>query len=144
MSGMISYFTKNLSSSSLFYRKHPNDTTPYHYYEPNDKKECEYYKISEERLTSGHLFITEKAVFARWASKFNITFHYPSWNITEAAGNNTLETPFLKRFYEAKKNGTLNNTVVKHGVRRVVKRIVKKVIVRRKVPVVVKKPANLW
>ncbi len=128
----------------MFFRKHPNDTTPYHYYEPDDKKECDYYKISEERLTSGHLFITEKAVFARWASKFNITFHYPSWNITEAAGNSTaLETPFLKRFYEAKKNGTLNNTVVKHGVRRVVKRIVKKVIVRRKVPVVVKKPANL-
>ncbi|XP_071799884.1 uncharacterized protein [Asterias amurensis] len=117
-------------------RDHPNDTTPYHYYDPDGKVECKYYQTSEERLTGGHLFITEKAVFARWAHKFNMSFHSPWWNITALAPNTTaLETPFLKKFYEAKRN---NRTIVRH--RRVIKRVIKRVVVRRKVPVLKKSP----
>ncbi|XP_071953250.1 alpha-N-acetyl-neuraminyl-2,3-beta-galactosyl-1,3-N-acetyl-galactosaminide alpha-2,6-sialyltransferase-like [Antedon mediterranea] len=131
---------------------HPNDSTPYHYYEPDDKTECSYYKVSEERLTSGHKFITEKAIFARWAHRHNITFLYPSWNNSHSSNStNKLETPFLKLYREAKANGSLpeipRKTIIQkkiiegppdeNGVRRpIVKRIIKKIIVRRKVPVV--------
>lgn len=120
--------------------KNPNSSVLYHYYESDGLKECDYYKISEERLTSGHKFITEKAVFARWATKFNMEFHLPAWNLTDVAHTNSIETPFLKKFYAAKRSGTLpkisNGTRI---IRRVVKRVVKKVIIRRKVPVVQKK-----
>ncbi|XP_072043209.1 alpha-N-acetylgalactosaminide alpha-2,6-sialyltransferase 5-like [Amphiura filiformis] len=78
----------------------PNDTTLYHYYEPDFRTECDYYKASEGKLQTGHKFITEKYVFAKWSLTFgNIRFHYPSWaakrsNLTE------LDTPFL-RIYRA-------------------------------------------
>ncbi|XP_054764474.1 alpha-N-acetyl-neuraminyl-2,3-beta-galactosyl-1,3-N-acetyl-galactosaminide alpha-2,6-sialyltransferase-like [Lytechinus pictus] len=120
--------------------KNPNSSIPYHYYELDGLKECDYYTTSEEHLTYGHKFITEKAVFARWATKFNMEFHLPAWNLTALARNNSIETPFLKRFYEAKRSGTLPKT--SNGsrvIRRIVKRVVKKVIIRRKVPVVQKK-----
>lgn len=93
---------------TLFNRKHTNDSTPYHYYEQVDGKlECAYYKESEERLKYGHLFVTEKAMFARWASKYNMNFRYPSWNITELNFRNKtqpLDTPFLKLYHEAQVN----------------------------------------
>ncbi|PIK41487.1 ST8 alpha-N-acetyl-neuraminide alpha-2,8-sialyltransferase 3 [Apostichopus japonicus] len=73
---------------------HPNDTTPYHYYEPDGKTECSYYKVSEEKLTQGHKFITEKAVFERWANKHTISFLYPHWHASSNKMNKTLETPF--------------------------------------------------
>ncbi|KAJ8040730.1 Alpha-N-acetylgalactosaminide alpha-2,6-sialyltransferase 5 [Holothuria leucospilota] len=120
---------------------HPNDTTPYHYYEPYDKTECSYYKVSEEKLHIGHKFITEKAVFERWANKYKISFLYPHWLANSSKINKTLETPFLKRYNEAKKKGHIR--LASNGsrvIRRVVKRVIKKVIVRRKVPV--KKPAR--
>ncbi|XP_071847222.1 uncharacterized protein [Apostichopus japonicus] len=91
-----------------FCQKHTNDSTPYHYYEQVDGKlECAYYKESEERLKYGHLFVTEKAMFARWASKYNMNFRYPSWNITELNFRNKtqpLDTPFLKLYHEAQVN----------------------------------------
>lgn len=55
--------------------------------------------------------------------------------------NKTLETPFLKKYNEAKKKKA--PVPVANGsrvVRRVVRRVIKKVVVRRKVPV--KKPAT--
>lgn len=70
---------------------------PYHYYEPNGMKECAYYNISETRLDGGHLFITEKAVFRRWASKHRITFKYPSWDIGPESAE-PLDSPFLRRY----------------------------------------------
>ena len=76
---------------------------PYHYYEPDKIKECSYYNQSETRLTSGHLFITEKAIFARWASRHKITFKYPSWPQREAGPAMTLDTPFLKHYRANKK-----------------------------------------
>ncbi|KAH0615557.1 hypothetical protein JD844_004988 [Phrynosoma platyrhinos] len=54
---------------------------PYHYYEPKSPDECVTY-INNEWSKKGyhHRFITEKRVFAKWASLYNITFSHPSWN----------------------------------------------------------------
>lgn len=43
------------------------------------KTECAYYSKSETDLRNGHKYFTEKAVFAKWASMYDITFHEPSW-----------------------------------------------------------------
>ncbi|XP_033127105.1 alpha-N-acetyl-neuraminyl-2,3-beta-galactosyl-1,3-N-acetyl-galactosaminide alpha-2,6-sialyltransferase-like [Anneissia japonica] len=78
-------------------RKHPNEKIPYHYYDLNFRTECNYYRRSEIRLTSGHLFITEKAVFGRWSKPHNITFHHPQWT-PKSYFNGSLATPFLERY----------------------------------------------
>ena len=85
-------------SSSIHYREHPNEKVPYHYYDPEFKSECSYYHMSEVRLTSGHLFITEKAVFARWANIYNIHFLHPKWDPKPYSLSGTLRTPFLQRY----------------------------------------------
>ncbi|XP_071952162.1 uncharacterized protein [Antedon mediterranea] len=77
-----------------------SDRTPYHYYNEHGKRECDYYMSSERRLDTGHIFLTEKAVFSRWAHKFNITFHTPSWNMTFSE-NGTLDTPFIHAYNQA-------------------------------------------
>ncbi|XP_050782896.1 alpha-N-acetylgalactosaminide alpha-2,6-sialyltransferase 6 isoform X3 [Gopherus flavomarginatus] len=53
----------------------------YHYYEPKGPDECTTY-IHNERSRKGnhHRFITEKWVFASWASLYNITFSHPAWD----------------------------------------------------------------
>ncbi|XP_065274939.1 alpha-N-acetylgalactosaminide alpha-2,6-sialyltransferase 6 isoform X1 [Emys orbicularis] len=53
----------------------------YHYYEPKGPDECTTY-IHNERSRKGnhHRFITEKRVFASWASLYNITFSHPAWD----------------------------------------------------------------
>lgn len=94
----------------FLFRQHPNDTTPYHYYDIEFKSECTYYKESEEHLTFGHLFVTEKAIFARWAMKFNINFLYPTWNLTISNSSGPLDTPFIKLFHEAQHNKTKQKT----------------------------------
>ncbi|XP_071496843.1 uncharacterized protein [Diadema antillarum] len=91
-------------------KEHPNDTTPYHYYDTEFKSQCTYYKESEEHLTFGHLFVTEKAIFARWAQKYNINFLYPRWNLTVSNTTGPLDTPFLKLFHEAQHNKTKQKT----------------------------------
>ncbi|XP_015261291.1 PREDICTED: alpha-N-acetylgalactosaminide alpha-2,6-sialyltransferase 6 [Gekko japonicus] len=54
---------------------------PYHYYEPKGPDECFTY-IHNERSHRGnhHRFITEKRVFANWATLYNITFSHPDWD----------------------------------------------------------------
>ncbi|XP_033636931.1 uncharacterized protein LOC117297870 isoform X1 [Asterias rubens] len=101
-----------------FCEEHPNDTTPYHYYESDGKKECEYYMQSETHLTSGHVFVTEKAVFARWAQKFNLNFRYPSWNLTRSNISAPLDTPFMKAYKEAQHNKTLQGNTGSRAARR--------------------------
>ncbi|XP_053138534.1 alpha-N-acetylgalactosaminide alpha-2,6-sialyltransferase 6 isoform X1 [Hemicordylus capensis] len=61
-------------------RKPPPHKMPYHYYEPKGADECTTY-IHNERSPKGnhHRFITEKRVFAKWASLYNITFSHPVW-----------------------------------------------------------------
>ncbi|XP_069093048.1 alpha-N-acetylgalactosaminide alpha-2,6-sialyltransferase 6 isoform X2 [Pleurodeles waltl] len=52
----------------------------YHYYEPKGPDECTTYLQNERsRRGSHHRFITEKLVFAHWASIYNITFSHPRW-----------------------------------------------------------------
>ncbi|XP_078502798.1 alpha-N-acetylgalactosaminide alpha-2,6-sialyltransferase 6 isoform X2 [Lissotriton helveticus] len=52
----------------------------YHYYEPKGPDECTTYLQNERsRRGSHHRFITEKLVFAHWASVYNITFSHPRW-----------------------------------------------------------------
>nr|BAI77453.1 sialyltransferase 3 [Hemicentrotus pulcherrimus] len=87
--------------SEDYCKEHPNEKVPYHYYDPSSKPECTYYHTSEVRLTSGHLFITQKAVFARWSSIYNIHFHYPYWEPRPYSVSDTLKTPFLLRYHIA-------------------------------------------
>ncbi|XP_077161746.1 alpha-N-acetyl-neuraminyl-2,3-beta-galactosyl-1,3-N-acetyl-galactosaminide alpha-2,6-sialyltransferase isoform X2 [Paroedura picta] len=52
---------------------------PYHYFEKGKLDECRMYLAHERAPRGGHRFITEKAVFSRWAKKRNIVFAHPSW-----------------------------------------------------------------
>ncbi|XP_002739382.1 alpha-N-acetyl-neuraminyl-2,3-beta-galactosyl-1,3-N-acetyl-galactosaminide alpha-2,6-sialyltransferase-like [Saccoglossus kowalevskii] len=76
--------------------QHPNDTAPFHYYGIYlNKTECGYYEKSEKMLKGGHRFITEKAVFGKWATEHNVNFYYPSWD--DYRFNKTMDTPFVMR-----------------------------------------------
>ena len=88
----------------IFYRDDVQNV-PYHYYEPDFLKECQYYNKSEVRLTGGHLFITEKAIFENWAiQKKKLKFRYPEWPLSNVTRNN-MDTPFLHRFWAFVKEG---------------------------------------
>ncbi|XP_066275688.1 alpha-N-acetyl-neuraminyl-2,3-beta-galactosyl-1,3-N-acetyl-galactosaminide alpha-2,6-sialyltransferase-like [Branchiostoma lanceolatum] len=72
-------------TSDDFCKNHPNDQTFYHYftgskYPMEDYRECQYQKRDQNARGGGHRFLTEKAIFARWAPLNNITFLNPSWN----------------------------------------------------------------
>ncbi|MBN3299797.1 SIA7D sialyltransferase, partial [Amia calva] len=54
-------------------------TVPYHYYEKGRMDECRMYRAHERAPRGGHRFITEKAIFARWAARKHMTFSHPSW-----------------------------------------------------------------
>ncbi|NWJ10158.1 SIA7D sialyltransferase, partial [Crypturellus undulatus] len=58
-------------------KNHPS--VPYHYFEKGRLDECKTYLAHERAPRAGHRFITEKAVFSRWAKKKNIVFTHPSW-----------------------------------------------------------------
>ncbi|XP_061406342.1 LOW QUALITY PROTEIN: alpha-N-acetylgalactosaminide alpha-2,6-sialyltransferase 3-like [Lethenteron reissneri] len=54
-------------------------TVPYHYYQPNGSTECEEYSRQEHARGGTHRFVTEKAVFGRWAAQRNVRFSHPEW-----------------------------------------------------------------
>ncbi|KAH0505286.1 Phosphatidylinositol 4-phosphate 5-kinase-like protein 1 [Microtus ochrogaster] len=54
-------------------------SVPYHYFEKGRLDECQMYLLHEQAPRSAHRFITEKAVFSRWAKKRPIVFAHPSW-----------------------------------------------------------------
>ncbi|XP_033104651.1 alpha-N-acetyl-neuraminyl-2,3-beta-galactosyl-1,3-N-acetyl-galactosaminide alpha-2,6-sialyltransferase-like [Anneissia japonica] len=85
-------------------KTHPGEIKRYHYYQsPNSSLvECKYYTSNEGRTGSGHRFVTEKAIFSRWAQRYNMTFHAPSWNITKSEFEK-IDTPFVKNQSKAKK-----------------------------------------
>lgn len=58
-------------------KSHPS--VPYHYFEKGRLDECQMYLAHERAPRSAHRFITEKAVFSRWAKKRPIVFAHPSW-----------------------------------------------------------------
>ncbi|XP_053939887.1 alpha-N-acetyl-neuraminyl-2,3-beta-galactosyl-1,3-N-acetyl-galactosaminide alpha-2,6-sialyltransferase [Cuculus canorus] len=65
--------------SDSYCREKNHSSVPYHYFEKGRLDECGMYLMHERARRGGHRFITEKAVFARWAKKRNITFTHLSW-----------------------------------------------------------------
>ncbi|XP_041064533.1 alpha-N-acetylgalactosaminide alpha-2,6-sialyltransferase 3 [Carcharodon carcharias] len=64
--------------NDTYCRAEGHKKVPYHYYEAGSRDECVEYAIHENALYGGHRFITEKAVFAKWAKNHNITFSHPA------------------------------------------------------------------
>ncbi|XP_054614225.1 alpha-N-acetyl-neuraminyl-2,3-beta-galactosyl-1,3-N-acetyl-galactosaminide alpha-2,6-sialyltransferase isoform X1 [Dunckerocampus dactyliophorus] len=62
-----------------------HSAVPYHYYERGRMDECRMYRIHERTRRGGHRFITEKAIYAKWASCHKMEFKHPSWNISKPA-----------------------------------------------------------
>ncbi|XP_022074965.1 alpha-N-acetyl-neuraminyl-2,3-beta-galactosyl-1,3-N-acetyl-galactosaminide alpha-2,6-sialyltransferase [Acanthochromis polyacanthus] len=58
-----------------------HSVVPYHYYEQNRIDECRMYKVHEHTKRGGHRFITEKAIYARWATRHKMDFKHPSWSL---------------------------------------------------------------
>lgn len=58
-----------------------HSVVPYHYYEQSRFDECRMYKAHEYTQRGGHRFITEKAIYARWATRHKIEFKHPSWSL---------------------------------------------------------------
>lgn len=58
-----------------------HSVVPYHYYERRRINECRMYQAHERTTRGGHRFITEKAIYAKWASKHNMEFTHPAWKI---------------------------------------------------------------
>ncbi|XP_071379422.1 alpha-N-acetyl-neuraminyl-2,3-beta-galactosyl-1,3-N-acetyl-galactosaminide alpha-2,6-sialyltransferase [Centroberyx affinis] len=57
-----------------------HSVVPYHYYEQNRIDECRMYRVHEHTRRGGHRFITEKAIYARWATRHRMEFKHPSWS----------------------------------------------------------------
>lgn len=57
-----------------------HSVVPYHYYEQNKIDECKMYRVHEHAQHGGHRFITEKAIYGRWATRHKIEFKHPSWD----------------------------------------------------------------
>ncbi|XP_037340131.2 alpha-N-acetyl-neuraminyl-2,3-beta-galactosyl-1,3-N-acetyl-galactosaminide alpha-2,6-sialyltransferase [Pungitius pungitius] len=58
-----------------------HSVVPYHYYERNRVDECRMYRFHEHTRRGGHRFITEKAIYAKWATRHNMEFRHPSWSL---------------------------------------------------------------
>lgn len=58
-----------------------HSVVPYHYYEQNRISECRMYKYHEYKQRGGHRFITEKAIYAKWATRHKIQFKHPAWRL---------------------------------------------------------------
>ncbi|XP_022357381.1 alpha-N-acetyl-neuraminyl-2,3-beta-galactosyl-1,3-N-acetyl-galactosaminide alpha-2,6-sialyltransferase isoform X1 [Enhydra lutris kenyoni] len=65
--------------SDSYCREESHPSVPYHYFEKGRLDECQMYLAHERAPRSAHRFITEKAVFSRWAKKRPIVFAHPSW-----------------------------------------------------------------
>ncbi|XP_022086402.1 alpha-N-acetyl-neuraminyl-2,3-beta-galactosyl-1,3-N-acetyl-galactosaminide alpha-2,6-sialyltransferase-like [Acanthaster planci] len=62
---------------------HPDSRIPYHYY-GRSMLECEMYRQHQGEMKQGsHRFISEKALFRRWATMLDIRFRHPAWNLTQ-------------------------------------------------------------
>ncbi|KAK9532384.1 hypothetical protein VZT92_009767 [Zoarces viviparus] len=58
-----------------------HSVVPYHYYERNRIDECKMYRFHEHTKRGGHRFITEKAIYAKWATRYKMEFKHPSWSV---------------------------------------------------------------
>ncbi|XP_077352685.1 alpha-N-acetyl-neuraminyl-2,3-beta-galactosyl-1,3-N-acetyl-galactosaminide alpha-2,6-sialyltransferase isoform X2 [Festucalex cinctus] len=62
-------------------RRSNRSAAPYHYYGRASSDECLMYKAHERKRRGGHRFITEKAIYAKWAARGKMEFRHPSWNL---------------------------------------------------------------
>ncbi|XP_071508311.1 alpha-N-acetyl-neuraminyl-2,3-beta-galactosyl-1,3-N-acetyl-galactosaminide alpha-2,6-sialyltransferase-like isoform X1 [Diadema antillarum] len=74
---------------------HGDQNVPYHYYEQLPWSECEYINMHEKEKKIGHRYLTEKALFRRFSTMFNLKFSHPAWNLS---GN--LSSDFKSPFHE--------------------------------------------
>uniref|UniRef100_A0A3B3ZMC0 ST6 N-acetylgalactosaminide alpha-2,6-sialyltransferase 4 n=1 Tax=Periophthalmus magnuspinnatus TaxID=409849 RepID=A0A3B3ZMC0_9GOBI len=58
-----------------------HSVVPYHYYESKLINECRMYNVHENTKRGGHRFITEKAIYAKWATRHKMQFKHPSWRL---------------------------------------------------------------
>uniref|UniRef100_A0A8B9QXV8 alpha-N-acetylneuraminyl-2,3-beta-galactosyl-1,3-N-acetylgalactosaminide6-alpha-sialyltransferase n=1 Tax=Anas platyrhynchos TaxID=8839 RepID=A0A8B9QXV8_ANAPL len=65
--------------SENYCREKNHTSVPYHYFEKGRLDECRMYLVHERAPRAGHRFITEKAIFSRWAKRRDIVFTHPSW-----------------------------------------------------------------
>lgn len=65
--------------SDSYCREGGHRSVPYHYFEKGRLDECQMYLAHERAPRSAHRFLTEKAVFSRWAKQRHIVFAHPSW-----------------------------------------------------------------
>lgn len=83
---MFLAFTDN--ASYAFSDSRVNHTVvPYHYYEKNRIEECKMYRVHEHAQHGGHRFITEKAIYAKWATRHKMDFKNPSWSLEREPPN---------------------------------------------------------
>ena len=84
----------------FMFSHHENERVKYHYYQSGPSpSECSYYRVNEATPRGGHRFMTEKAIFARWAQSYNLTFHYPGWSRSLQEAAKKIDTPFAKIFH---------------------------------------------
>ncbi|XP_017404535.1 alpha-N-acetyl-neuraminyl-2,3-beta-galactosyl-1,3-N-acetyl-galactosaminide alpha-2,6-sialyltransferase isoform X2 [Cebus imitator] len=76
---MMAYCDQIFQDETGKNREKSHPSVPYHYFEKGRLDECQMYLAHEQAPRSAHRFITEKAVFSRWAKKRPIVFAHPSW-----------------------------------------------------------------
>ncbi|XP_067599316.1 alpha-N-acetyl-neuraminyl-2,3-beta-galactosyl-1,3-N-acetyl-galactosaminide alpha-2,6-sialyltransferase isoform X3 [Pseudorca crassidens] len=76
---MMAYCDQVFQDETGKNREESRPSVPYHYFEKGRLDECQMYLAHERAPRSAHRFITEKAVFSRWAKKRPIVFAHPSW-----------------------------------------------------------------
>lgn len=77
-------------------REEHHPSVPYHYFEKGRLDECQMYLAHERAPRSAHRFITEKAVFSRWAKKRPIVFAHPSWRTQWPHRHSAITRPLLQ------------------------------------------------
>ncbi|XP_011684173.1 alpha-N-acetyl-neuraminyl-2,3-beta-galactosyl-1,3-N-acetyl-galactosaminide alpha-2,6-sialyltransferase isoform X2 [Strongylocentrotus purpuratus] len=70
---------------------------PYHYWENLPWNECEFLNMHEKEKKQGHRYLTEKALYRRFASMFNLKFRYPEWNLTNGSQVD-INSPFREKY----------------------------------------------
>ncbi|KAK1334105.1 hypothetical protein QTO34_005105 [Cnephaeus nilssonii] len=85
--------------SDSYCREKSHPSVPYHYFEKGRLDECQMYLAHEQAPRSAHRFITEKAVFSRWAKKRPLVDFLQELFLPEAPGGRqpaegSLGTPF--------------------------------------------------
>ncbi|XP_038600617.1 alpha-N-acetyl-neuraminyl-2,3-beta-galactosyl-1,3-N-acetyl-galactosaminide alpha-2,6-sialyltransferase isoform X2 [Tachyglossus aculeatus] len=76
---MMTYCDEVFQNETGKNREKSPPSVPYHYFENGKLDECRMYLAHERAPRGAHRFITEKAVFSRWAKKRDIVFTHPSW-----------------------------------------------------------------